>query len=435
MSLTSNIDRTISPEVHPVPLLSIPSVNRYTLANGIEVVTFDTSSDMPVARITFSWENGSFDVPDLASAQLAASLLINGNSNMSALKMADIIDYTGTILGTDLSSHNSTVTLFSLQRNLLRVLPPIIDSINSPLFPREEFITLKERLAGSRKIELKQVSYLAGTMDITQCFGSEHPASRAYSPDDMYDTTIEQVREAHATLKTAQPPVVFVVGSLNNSFLDFLNNQLESIECSPGTSSPVNIIQPNFTAGSTRQHKEIKNALQSAIRISIPAIERSHHDYQDLRLTSIALGGYFGSRLMTNIREDKGLTYGINSGLYGYREGSFLTISGQCDNRYVNQVIDEVDKEIYKLAAEPMSLKELDAVKQVAMSSLLSMLDTPFNVMDYYITQRQVLTPHDYFSLQQKAIRSLTPERIQDIARMYMIGQPRKISTAGHAIT
>ncbi len=426
-----NTDRTKRPNVQPVPLLPIPTVERYRLSNGIEVVTLDAPSETPVVRILFSWENGGFDVPHLPAAQLAVPLMLNGNSHLSAAGMADLIDYTGTTTGTDLSSHNNSVTLLTLQRNLDKVLPAIIDSINEPLFPIDEFNTLKERLAASRATELNQVSFQAGMLDTEQCFGPNHPASRTYWPDSMRATSIELTREAHALLKGSQPPMVFVVGSLTKSFVDSLNKNLEAIHCDPGSLPAVEIVQPYHHSQSSKQHHEMEKALQSAIRISVPTIKRSHPDYQDLRLTTIALGGYFGSRLMTNIREEKGLTYGINSGLYGYREGSFLTISSQCDNRYVEQVIDEVEKEIDRLATESMSREELDAVKQTATASLLSMLDTPFNVMDYYVTQRQVHTPPDYFALQQKAIMELTPEKIMDITRKYLIGQPRIISTAG----
>ena len=125
---------------------------------------------------------------------------------------------------------------------------------------------------------------------------------------------------------------------------------------------------------------------------------------------------------------------GIDAGVYGYREGAFITVSCQCDNKYVEQVLTEVENEIERLATEPMGQDELEAVRQTMTGSLLSTLNTPFNIMDYYILQRHVLTPPDYFSRQQEALMRATPESIRDTARKYLTGRRRLISVAGRKI-
>ncbi len=144
-----------------------------------------------------------------------------------------------------------------------------------------------------------------------------------------------------------------------------------------------------------------------------------------------ALGGYFGSRLMTSIREEKGLTYGISAAVYGYHEGAFITITSQCDNRYADRVIEEVEREIEKLSTIPMDSEELHAVKQTATGTMLTMSDTPFNIMDYYIVKHHMNTPDDYFKRQQHAIATLSPELIRDTAARFLADKPRLVSTAG----
>ena len=425
------IDRSIRPAIHPVPLLPIPQVNRTFLKNGIELVTLDTKSDNQVARIIFSWENGCWDSSTLPESILASQLVINGNKNLSASEMADLIDNSGATIGTDISSHNNSISILTLQRNIREILPQVIDCINTPLFPEDEFKTLKERLGATRATEETRVTFQAEKLDQIQCFGERHPATRIYSQEEMQAASLEKITDTHRFLKGNQPPVVFVVGSLTQDFMTILTKQLQNISCKPGLIPSPKILPPIPSGPSSPLYHYMPDALQSAIKISVPTVGRSHPQYQEIRLMTIALGGYFGSRLMSNIREEKGLTYGINAALFGYREGAFINISCQCDNRYVNRVIEEIDNEIEKLATVPMENEELETVRQIATGSLLSTLDTPFNVMDYYVTQRHVHTPHNYFELQQKAIIEMTPERIMKSASDYLAGKSKLISIAG----
>ena len=431
MTNVVKVDRSLRPVTHPVPQLPIPQVNRTFLNNGIELVTLDTHSDSQVTRIIFSWENGSWDARYLPESILAAQLVINGNSSLSSLEMADLIDYSGATVGTDISSHNNSVSILALQRNIDKILPPIVECINAPLFPTDEFNTLRERLGAARATEEVKVTFQAERLDLLQCFGAGHPATKMYTQADMQNGTIDKTIDTHHFLKGIQPPVVFVVGALTPAFMNILTTELEKIACTPGSLPSLNIVPPHPGEASKPLFHNMPDSLQSAIRISIPTVSRANPEYQRIRLMTIALGGYFGSRLMTNIREEKGLTYGINAALFGYREGSFINISCQCDNKYVEEVIKEVNNEIEKLATQPMDDEELETVRQIATGSLLSTLDTPFNVMDYYVTQRHVRTPDNYFELQQEAIREMNPMTIMDTTARYLADKPKLISVAG----
>jgi len=176
-------------------------------------------------------------------------------------------------------------------------------------------------------------------------------------------------------------------------------------------------------------------ALQSAVVMSIPAIDRSHPDYCALRLATMALGGYFGSRLMTNLREDKGLTYGVTAGLYGYREGSAVMVSTQCDNRSVKSVVDETVNEIKKLADNPPEGEELNRLIQTASTGLASILDSPFNVINHIAAERLTGTPVDYFDRQQTAVASLSAETIGNCARRYLDPDKMLIAVVGDCST
>lgn len=165
--------------------------------------------------------------------------------------------------------------------------------------------------------------------------------------------------------------------------------------------------------------------------MSIPAVPRSHPDYNLLRMTVTALGGYFGSRLMMNIREDKGYTYGISSALLGSREGGYIVISAQCDNRYTSALIDETRAELIRMADSPLSDDELKRLKFNVASDLASTLDTPMTMMDYYELRHTIGVPDDYFYARQKALAEITPEIVCEMSRRYLNPDSLRISVAG----
>ena len=172
-------------------------------------------------------------------------------------------------------------------------------------------------------------------------------------------------------------------------------------------------------------------SLQSAVAISLPAIARSHPDYNPLRMTVTALGGYFGSRLMSNIREDKGYTYGISAALLGSLDGSYITINAQCDNRHTEALIEEVRKELTDMVRRPLDESELDRLRFNVASDLASTLDSPMTMMDYYELNLTVGTPADYFEARRKTLADITPEKVCEMAGKYLNPDMLRISIAG----
>lgn len=429
----------INDRTKPLPVMTVtpgpmPGVDRKILSNGVELVTLDSRDVEDVTRLTLSWNHGSYDSAMPPAAEMATQLSRTGSRHHTPDEIADLFDYNGAWLTSELSGHNNTLSLHSLNRTLEPLLEAVVDMTNEPIFPEKEFVTTREKIAAMRATQLERVQTHADMLDLKQCFGEKHPVARQYTPRQIREIYIDSVIGESRMLRGRQAPVAYLVGRLTPGVLMSAEKLLAMIDCDPADKGMIEIIDAHTVAGNARMHHEMKNALQSAVRISIPTIPRSHPDYELLRLTVTALGGYFGSRLMTNIREEKGLTYGISAGVYGYREGAFISISSQCDNRYVDRVIEETIKEIERLSTQPMEPGELNAVKQVATSSLLTTLDTPFSIMDYHMLQRHIMTPADYYQRQQRAIKILTPQLIKDTAAKYLVDRPLIISTAGQFV-
>ena len=135
---------------------------------------------------------------------------------------------------------------------------------------------------------------------------------------------------------------------------------------------------------------------------------------------------------MSNIREDKGYTYGINASIASLHEGASVAISCETDNRYASAVMEEIEKEISRLAENPMGADEFEVVRSSIMSGLTAMLDSPFSIMDYHQMMDMFGLPPDYYAYQLEQLSSLTAQKIMECAERYLVSAPRLTAMAGN---
>ena len=231
----------------------------------------------------------------------------------------------------------------------------------------------------------------------------------------------------HNEWHSPENTTIIASGLISDKAVSLINKQFGQTPAKGAAKQSRSDAPAAFTPSTSIVHKE--DAVQSAVMIGIPTIPRVHPDYIPLRILVTAFGGYFGSRLMQNIREQKGYTYGISSYLIGMRNCSCIKINCQCDNSYTYKVIDEINAEIAKLQAEPIPADELERVRFSMLEDLLKTTDTPFSISEYYSGKITNNIPDTYFAEQCKAIQTITPEELLHIARKYLTPNTQAITT------
>lgn len=424
-----NLNRKNAPIVTDFGELTIPYCRKLTLDNGIKLNIID-HGEFDVNRLTMSWIGGANDVDSFSTLMLASELMREGSIKYTGAEIAEIIDFNGAWLKNEFHSHHSTMVLHSLNSKFDKVLPSVIDAIVSPTFPTQEFEINKEKLAKRKELNLTKVAYLSKQSNHSLIYGKEHPCTKDEMPTEVRAISIENLKEIHSLIFTANNCELYLAGRITPEIEDLINNQFGKLALD--SNAITHRIVPIMPENKKLDIINVPNSMQSAITLSIPTISRSHPDYIDLRYTIMALGGYFGSRLMTNIREDKGYTYGISAALLGNWEGGVMTISTQCDNNYTSMVIEEVKNEIENMKSNNFDEEELNRLKRFAMTQVAGILDSPFSIMDYYENIRHVLTSEDYFENMQKSINNLTSEKIAMLASKYLDVNELRISIAGN---
>ncbi len=426
----SKLDRKTPPKIKGFGRLSIPKPRTITLDNGTPVTILD-NGDQEVNRLSAIWDGGIAETPHPTAATLTANLMREGTSSRDGAQIAETLDYNGAWLRCNTHTHHSSLVAHSLNRNTGDIFPLLTDIITNPAFPQKEFDTLREKLTRIAELDEEKVEYHSAIANRQLLFGENHPLAHSDTPAEIREITIDDVKALHRSIYNPGTCGIYLAGRITPAIEDTLNNTFGQIPAAKEAACEKRIIP--FKASETHL-RVIKraDALQSAVKISIPTIDRSHPDYIALRIAIMALGGYFGSRLMANIREDKGYTYGITASLHGYPEGGIMDISTQCDNRYVEPLIEEAKKEIERMRADDFSDDEINRLKFFAMTQLASTLDSPFTMMDYYENMRLAGTPENYFEAQIDTLNSLTSERIARLANDHLPLDNIYISIAGN---
>lgn len=416
-------DRTQAPPTRPFPPLIIPAESVEYLDNGARLHIYRGGSQ-PLVRIALMYEGGKAEL-GAAASRIMASQLTEGTELFGSEELADIFDFNGVRTGATVGDHFTSIELNVLANRLGDVLPAFHSMVACPTFPDTHLQVAKMQLIAGVQNRRLQPSALASDTFMALMFGKGHHLAHVIDEAEIDTLDSYNLRQLHRSHICNAGLDVYVCGNFDSDVLQAIRSFVLSLpDLGMRKFNPVKVAGAD---GAMKQHIDFDSSLQAAVCMGLRTIDRSSPDYIDLRLAVMALGGYFGSRLMKNIREEKGMTYGIYASLAGGYDGAYMNISAQCDKSYTADVVGEIRKELNLLASNPPCGEELERLRSYALSSLADTLDTPQNISAYYSTQRLVGTPADYFALQQRAITALTPERIAALAAAHL--SPDKLAT------
>lgn len=422
------IDRTKAPAIHPIGKITLPPLDKEILHNGVELYSLD-SGDIDVNQLFLTWKGGKFEAPNQVVADMCSAMLTEGAAGLSGAEIAERLDFRGAMLRADANNHHSVLSLTCVNSLAQGLAPTLAAIVDKPDFPAEAFAMHREIKEKQFLQSLSKVATLANRALAPLIKGQNHPEAKELELEDFRNVSREDLFDFHRRVYTGKSCKAFLSGRLPQSVRDDVKAFLGEM---PSLQPPCRVdVMPYAAMSPQRVCIDQPGALQSAVSIAIPAVARSHPDYLPLRLTVIALGGYFGSRLMLSIREDKGYTYGIHAALCGTPEGGYVLITAQCANEYVEAVIRETANEMELLGSTPMGDAELQRLRLHVQASLMETVDSPFAIMDYYRTRELVGLPENYFSEQVRLSREIDAQTIMDMACKYLNPAQMRIAVAG----
>lgn len=409
--------RKEAPQVRELSSLELPAVSKEVLPNGIPLYILN-QGDAEVCRLGIFIRGGFSESSTSAVASLSASLIREGSLKYPVENLADLFERNGAWIDTASHSHYTATHVYSLNNRFDEVLPGVADMINNPEFSDEVFEIFRENKARSLETDLCKVSAIASREADRIFYGEKHPMGRLELPDDIRAIGVDDIRSFHRMRCDASNMTLFLTGKIDDKSIRSVADTFGATR-SESPTCELNIKQPAGSWGREPQRFHLSNANQAAVRMTIPAISRADDDYEMLRIAVCGLGGYFGSRLNTNIREEKGLTYGITSSIIGIDGFGAINISCQCDEQYVETVIREIRYELDRMKTGDYTTDEIARLKRFYMTSLSGILESPFSVMDFYESSFITDIPSDYFIQQLRALDRLSPSVLREMAEKY----------------
>ncbi|MES2873368.1 MAG: pitrilysin family protein [Bacteroidota bacterium] len=410
------IDRTMAPAFGQVEKIELIRAKPLVLDNGLKVFSVN-GGDQDLVRIEFIFENIAYDPSKPLQSYAANTMLNDGTSELSASEIADRIDYYGAFLQTEFSNDQSSVTLYSLNKHLSATLPVVKAIISDSIFPQIELDTLVRNQKQKLSVNLEKNDFLS-----RKIFNSVLFSNTLYGYDtraEDYDRlTRAQLQEYFSQAYQSDNCTVVIAGKVTDEALSLIDN-LFGKNWPGGRGVIPNSF--NFYPGTGGEHYvEKADALQSAIRLGKVAINRSHSDFPGMQVLNTILGGYFGSRLMANIREDKGYTYGIGSALVSMKNAGYFFIASEVGSDVCASALSEIHKEIEILKAESVSEQELDLVRNYMLGSMLGGLENAMSHADKFKNIYFSGLGYDYYQNYIQTVRSISAKELQALANKYL---------------
>lgn len=419
--------RSKAPEIKTFSNISLPTADTTELANGCKCYFF-RNNDQPIVKFTASLQGGKVAAQNPAAFILMSQLLKEGTAKYSGAQISELLDFDGSWFKADPDNFHIDLTFHSLTKNFATVADIMSQMLSECTFPEKEFGSIKERIYASSATKQTKVSDRAKRLNDKLFFGASHPYVVS-SPlaDDFKTVTLDDVRSCYESMIKTVLPEFHIAGDIDSPMRLLDAAQFREEKRWPGKK----YVESEFETNFGQQKICCPEAKQSAVAISFPTIGRNHPDYITLRFAVMMLGGFFGSRLMKNIREENGLTYGIGSSLLGHREGGQILITSQTDVSYVDRLLSAVENEINKIQSKPVTHTEIEELRGHAMSSLASILDSPFSILDYNTTIRRIGVTPDYFTRQVETLKSLTPEAVTAVLSRHIDINKSVVTIAG----
>ena len=349
------------------------------------------------------------------TASTTANTLGEGSANFTAQQIAEQLDFYGSYFDVNIDRDYTYISFCSLRKFFRPTVDVAGEIILRPTFPEKELRTYCTKRKQSLVIERQKVDMQSRELFSEALFGKHHPYGTSAS-ESLYDNiTREDIVELYKSLYTSENVFVVCSGRIDNEVLQ----AIEHIAMELPVGEPSSVTFPEMIS-TPQLRRDIDTALQSSIRIGRLLFPRTHPDFVGMQVVATVLGGYFGSRLMRNLREEHGFTYGVMAAMVNFDKAGYLAIATQVSREHCDEALKEIYAEIEQLRTTKISDEELQMVKNMMIGEILRILDGPFGIAD--VTIENIMCGMDNSATEQNVeqILSITADDIQQLAERYL---------------
>jgi predicted Zn-dependent peptidase len=396
--------------------LNLKPYKKFTLKNGVDVYTIEAGAEDVMSIEWVFYAGNWYEDMNLVAAS-TNFLLKNGTTAKTAFQVNEHFEYYGSYLNRACYNETATVSLHCLTKHVGELLPAVRELLTDSTMPEEELAIYQQNMKQRLKVNLKKSEFVAGRLIDVYLYGEQHPYGKYTKEEDFNQLHKQQLVDFYDQYYRKGKFVMFVAGKLPANLESLLNDNFGDLGNNAVAAKTI-ITEPS----SERKFRVTNNAegVQGSIRLARPFFNRHHPDFLKVQVLNSIFGGFFGSRLMTNIREDKGYTYGIHSYLQNHIHESAWVISTEAGKDVCEATIGEVYKEMKDLREELVDDEEMLLVRNYMIGSILGDLDGPFQIIARWKNIILNGLDENYFYNSINTIKTITAEELQALAQKYL---------------
>jgi len=401
--------------------VKLPPCRVVTLANGVAVHLIEMGTE-DTMMINWVFYAGNCYEPQKAVAAAVNQLLKNGTSARSAYELNEHFEFYGSYLSRHCYNETAEVVLHCLNKHVGELVPVVAEIIADSVFPQTELDIYVRNARQRLEVNLQKCEFVASRLIDAYLFGEEHPYGKYTDLQDYTALRRDQLTAFYDQYYRNGNCVIFVAGKLPEGLVELLEKEFGSLPLRPHRDAGKDIIY-KFEPAQQKKKLVINDAqgVQAAVRIARHFPNRHHPDFQKAMVLNNIYGGFFGSRLMGNIREDKGYTYGVYSYLLNHVHQSGWMVSTEAGRDVSAATVSEIYAEMEVLRSERIDEEELDMTRNFMIGTIVGDLDGPFQVLARW--KNLVLNGLDeqYFYKAITTIKTVSAEELQELSKKYLV--------------
>lgn len=413
-------DRRIAPLIKDAVDFDIilNPATHFKLSNGVPAYYINDGAE-EVAQVDLVFNAGNSYETKNGVAAATNHLLKNGTSRKNAFEITEYFEYYGAYPSLTCYNETATVTVHCLSKYLKELLPVVREIITDSVFPEREIEIFKQNSIQRLLVNLHKCDFVANRLIDEYLYGTHHPYGKMSHKEDFEAITREDLTRYFNQFYIKATCRIFAAGKLPSDFEMLMDTNFGDL--SINETFPKIIHKPETASEKKYRITNDETGVQGAVRIARPFPNRHHPDFKKAMVLNTLFGGYFGSRLMANIREEKGYTYGISSYLQNHIEHSAWMISTEAGKDVCEAAIEEVYKEMKLLREELIDAEELLLVKNYMMGLNLGYIDGPFHIIARWKSLILNGLDENYFYDNLNTIKNISAEELKSVANKYLI--------------
>ncbi len=417
------LDRTkIPPPVKP-PVLHVPTWTKATLANGAELVVSE-KHDLPLVSFSLTILGGAcqFEPADRRGlASITASMMSEGTKSRDGEALSNALQLLGTNVGVGIGNESGSISFVSTAGKFGATLDILADMLLNSTFPADAL----ERLRAQRLVALTQAKAQPGSIAARVfpkvVYGTAHPYGQNVTEESYKAITRDDVVAFQRAYFQPGRALIVVTGDVNATAVKATIEKALAAWPAGGGKPTFNYPPVPARPATTIYIVDKPGAAQSTFAIGIAGPPRNTPDYYAIQVMNTMLGGMFQSRLNANIREEKGYSYGVNSGFsFGWGPGPFRA-GGDVQSAKTDASLIEFMKEFRGIAgSRPITDDELTTTKDALVQRLPGMFASVTSVNGAIASLWTQGLPDNYYQRYGAAISAITKEDVMRVAKQYV---------------